>query len=137
MHRRSCKLGGKRTTRLDLTGLSMNSRPWNIRPAGSNERQKFTDFMDLKMEAPHIMPCSQTLWTNLWGEHQNANTTNKSPIPYVSVCPTIYGVLLYAAAHNKLDDWSNFNCQEFGKFDDITLPKHFAKNLDNLAKQSV
>ena len=41
--------------RLDLTGLSMSSRPRNSRPFGPNEHQKFTDWVDQKMGAPQLL----------------------------------------------------------------------------------
>ena len=40
------KLGGERTTRLDLTGPSMSSRPRNSRTAGPIKGQKFSDVVD-------------------------------------------------------------------------------------------
>ena len=41
----------------------MNSRPWNIRPVGPNEGQKFTDCMDLKMGAPQSLQLSLITWS--------------------------------------------------------------------------
>ena len=43
------KLGGESTTRAGLTGLSMNSRPWNLRPVEPNEGQKFAKELTQEM----------------------------------------------------------------------------------------
>ncbi len=55
---------------------------------------------------------------------------------YASARPTTYGVLLYAAAHNRLEDWRSFDQQEFGEFDYLNPPKFFASTLNGLAKQA-
>lgn len=55
-------------------------------------------------------------------------------LPFASVKPTIYGVLLYAAGHNLLGDWKSFPSKDFGTFDDITPAKFFASNFDSLAR---
>jgi hypothetical protein len=52
--------------------------------------------------------------------------------PYASVSPTTFGVLLYAAAHNKIGEWRKFAAIEFGDFPDIQRPRFCALNLDDL-----
>lgn len=55
-------------------------------------------------------------------------------LPYAMVQPTTFGVLLYATAHNRLDDWRMFDHEDFGQFPDIALPKYFAPALKDLVK---
>ena len=55
-------------------------------------------------------------------------------IPYYMIRPTTLGVLLYAIAHNRLDEWQQFPKKEFGDFQDIVLPKVYAPSLDDLSK---
>ena len=58
-------------------------------------------------------------------------------LPYASARPTTYGVLLYAAAHNRLEEWQIFSMQDFGVFEDIKRPQFFAQTLNDLDKQIV
>ena len=54
-------------------------------------------------------------------------------LPYFSANPTTFGVLLYAAAHNRLNEWRSFNHVDFGDFSDIVMPDYFAGTKDELA----
>ncbi|MYF78253.1 MAG: hypothetical protein F4174_13250 [Acidobacteria bacterium] len=56
------------------------------------------------------------------------------PFVYASANPTTYGVLLFAASHNKMHRWNEFSETLFGPFPQITLPQHFAPTLGELAK---
>jgi hypothetical protein len=53
------------------------------------------------------------------------------------VRPTTFGVLLYAAAHNRLEDWRACDKQDFGQFPDVALPQYFAPSLETLVKVAV
>jgi hypothetical protein len=55
--------------------------------------------------------------------------------PYAMVKPTTFGVLLYAAAFNRLDEWRSFPSRDFGAFPDVPLPAFFAETLDELSKK--
>ncbi len=46
------------------------------------------------------------------------------------------GVLLYAASHNRLDEWRTFDQQDFGNFPEIALPAVYALTLDELLKKA-
>lgn len=46
--------------------------------------------------------------------------------------PTTFGVLLYAAAHNRLNEWRKFNSVDFGTFHNITMPEYF-KDKDTVS----
>ena len=59
-------------------------------------------------------------------------TFAKTALPYASAHPTTYGVLLFAVAHNRLDEWHEFDRQEFGTFKRVTLPRYFAPTLIEL-----
>ena len=52
----------KRQQGAGLTGLSMTSRPWNLRPDGPKTGQKFADDLAQEMGAPHEVRNSLTIW---------------------------------------------------------------------------
>jgi len=56
-------------------------------------------------------------------------------LPYAMVKPTTFGVLLYATALNRLDEWRSFPSSDFGDFPDVVLPNFFAATLDELVKK--
>jgi hypothetical protein len=60
--------------------------------------------------------------------------SEKQLLPYTSAHPTTFGVLLYAAAHNRLEEWRRFDRQDFGDFPDIALPIYYAPTLADLLK---
>ena len=47
-------------------------------------------------------------------------------LPYLSANPTTFGVLLYAAAHNRFGEWRLYDRVDFGNFDEIVMPTCFA-----------
>ena len=55
---------------------------------------------------------------------------------YTVANPTTFGVLLYAASHNRLDEWRTFDQQDFGNFPEIALPAVYAPTLDELLKKA-
>ena len=57
-------------------------------------------------------------------------------LPYTLVKPNTFGVLLYAAAHNKVDEWRSFNRQDFGDFPDVQLPTVYEPTLDQMAARA-
>jgi hypothetical protein len=57
-------------------------------------------------------------------------------LPYTSANPTTFGILLYAVAHNKLEEWRSFDRKDFGDFPDIALPINYAPTLDDLLKKT-
>ena len=67
-----------------------------------------------------------------WDNYVAANIK----FPYLSANPTTFGVLLYAVAHNRLEDSLNFCRVDFGNFDDVTFPKLYAFTLEELVKQA-
>lgn len=56
-------------------------------------------------------------------------------LSYTMATPTIFGVLLYAVAHNRLNQWLDFGKVDFGDFPDVPLPLFFAPSLDQLTQQ--
>jgi hypothetical protein len=52
---------------------------------------------------------------------------------YVSAQPTTFGVLLYAAAHDRLEQWREFDRVDLGDFDGIQLPQAFFRSIQELA----
>jgi hypothetical protein len=61
----------------------------------------------------------------------------KRIFPYTSVNPNTFGVLLYAAAHNRLDEWHTFDQQQFGDFPEVVLPTFYALSLEELLRKAV
>jgi len=61
--------------------------------------------------------------------------SDKTVIPYTSVAPNTFGILLYAAAHNRLDEWRTFDQKDFGNFPDVPLPTLYAPTLEDLLKK--
>lgn len=63
-------------------------------------------------------------------------------VPYGMAKPTTFGVMLYAAAHNRLSNWGQFQSVDFGSFDSIdfknfesiTTPRYFGATLNELKK---
>jgi hypothetical protein len=61
-----------------------------------------------------------------------SNLEDSRVFQYVMVKPTTFGVLLYAIAHNKFETWKQFSDNDFGNFEDVSLPRHFSNSLSNL-----
>ena len=58
----------------------------------------------------------------------------QTSLPYVKANPTTFGVMLYAAAHNKMDSWQSFTKIDFGDFEDIHPLTYYADNKNALNK---
>lgn len=61
------------------------------------------------------------------------HVVGQKSLPYVSVNPTTFGVLLYASAHNRVDNWRHMDCTAFGDFEGIGLPRCYAPSLKDLS----
>jgi hypothetical protein len=44
----------------------------------------------------------------------------------------MFGILLYAAAHNRYDEWLEFDQTDFGDFEGIKLPQLYFDSLQGL-----
>ena len=53
-------------------------------------------------------------------------------LPYTMVKPTTFGVMLYAAAHNKMNQWQEFSTIDLGSFDGTIPPGAYAPDLPSL-----
>ena len=58
----------------------------------------------------------------------SANLGDKA-LPYTMVKPTTFGVMLYAAAHNKMNQWRKFSTIDLGSFDGTAPPGVYAPDL--------
>ena len=56
------------------------------------------------------------------------------PLYYGMVVPTTFGVMLYAAAHNRMSEWLQFPSIDFGNFESVATPYFFGDTLDRLKK---
>lgn len=71
----------------------------------------------------------------LIAEYKYASETEGNFIlPYVMIKPNTFGVMLYAAAHNKMDQWLNFPKLDFEDFEGIEPLKNYVDNLTALKK---
>ena len=57
---------------------------------------------------------------------------NDAKLAYIMIRPTTFGIFLYAAVHNRLEEWPNFGRKEFGEFPEFKLPRYFAPTLRQL-----
>ncbi len=69
----------------------------------------------------------------LWEYKTDIRMFNRQALPYFFVRPTSFGILLYAVAHNRLNEWRTFNSKAFGSLGEISMPKYFAETKDKLA----
>jgi hypothetical protein len=53
-------------------------------------------------------------------------------LPYIEAQPTVYGVILYGAAHARSDSWRTLSSEDFGDFDDIEKPKFSGTSISEL-----
>ena len=57
-------------------------------------------------------------------------------LPYCSAHPSRFGIMLYAAAHNKLDWWQAYGLKKFGDFQEVKAPKLFGHSLAELKNKA-
>jgi hypothetical protein len=53
-------------------------------------------------------------------------------LPYVEVAPSTFGVMLFAAAHNKLETWNAYPQESYDSASGILPLQYFAESLDKL-----
>ena len=51
--------------------------------------------------------------------------------------PTMFGISLYAAAHNQLEWWMAFGLRHFGEFGDIEPPEIYGQTLEELLNRTL
>ena len=78
------------------------------------------------------------LWrSGLLHEYRFDNeTSGDKSLPFTMAKPTSFGVMLYAAAHNKIDRWRKFPTSDLGSFEGIEPPKVYVASLASLKKLS-
>ena len=59
------------------------------------------------------------------------------PLSYSLIKPTTFGVMLYAAAHNKIAHWRTFPKIDFGGFEDVSPPMTYATNFEELKNKVI
>ena len=118
--------------------LVLNNR--NINVAQGSEIQKCQIwFSSIELESTHCLfldtgPNVLHRMGLLWEYKRDVHPQGQISFPYLSVKPTTFGVLLYAAALNRLTDWRAFNTVSFGTFDEIVMPKLFSGTINQLIK---
>lgn len=68
--------------------------------------------------------------------YEGYSLEDTSILPYTMVVPTTLGVQLFAIANNQLKSWRNFSKNDFGDFDEISLPNLFALSIEDLIKRA-
>ena len=95
---------------------------------------ELTANLDLKIETDlNILRRQGLLHEYKIGTHK---LTENYVLPYTMATPTTFGVLLYATALNRLEEWRTFSVKDFGDFPDVPLPAHFFTTLDELVKKA-
>ena len=65
------------------------------------------------------------------------NDDEEQILMYMSGGPTIFGVMLYAAAHGMLELWQIYGRRTFEQFSDAIPPSVFGLSLDELVKSAI
>ena len=53
-------------------------------------------------------------------------------LPFCRIRPTMFGITLYAAAHNQLEWWQAFGLRHFGEFQGVEPPEIYGRTLEEL-----
>jgi hypothetical protein len=53
-------------------------------------------------------------------------------MPYLEASPTIFGVMLFAVAHNKLQSWRSYPAESYESASGIKTVEHYASDLERL-----
>lgn len=61
---------------------------------------------------------------------------NRRAYPYCSARPSLFGIMLYAAAHNMLKRWQAYGLIEFGDMEEIQPPLLFATSLEEFTRSA-
>ena len=64
------------------------------------------------------------------------NKKDDRALPYLVATPTVFGVMLYAAAYNKLEWWQAYGIRSYEDFDDIECPELYATSLEELKSKA-
>lgn len=72
----------------------------------------------------------------LWEYATREEVVADEALPYTMAKPTTFGVLLYASAHNRYDEWRDFDHVDFGDFDGIQLPEYYCESLADLIERT-
>lgn len=63
-------------------------------------------------------------------------TINTTAFPYCSARPSLFGIMLYAAAHNMLERWQAYGLIEFQGIEGIEPPLLFATSLEEFTRRA-
>ena len=92
----------------------------------------------VKVHGINIDTDFNALWRNgLLHEYKtDTEVAGDKSLPYAMAKPTSFGVMLYAAAHNRIDRWLKFPRIDFGSFDGIASLKVYSADLVALKKMA-
>jgi hypothetical protein len=92
--------------------------------------RELVDRLDLRIDTDLSILCRQGLLNEYTTDFHQLGFD--SAMPYTMIRPSVFGVLLYTSAHNKLDEWRSFSSTPFGDFPGIGLPALFSVSLEGL-----
>lgn len=92
--------------------------------------RELVDRLDLRIETDLNILHRQGLLIEY--KTDNHQLDSETTLPYTMIKPTVFGILLYSAAHNKLSEWRRFSSAAFGDFPGIDLPIHYSTSLEGL-----
>ena len=61
----------------------------------------------------------------------------ESAWPFCGSRPTLFGIMLYAAAHNQLKWWQAFGLRRFGEFGDVEPPEIYGRTLEEFLERTI
>ena len=57
-------------------------------------------------------------------------------LPICRARPTLFGITLYAAAHNQIEWWRAFGLRRFGELGEVEAPKIYGRTLEELLERT-
>ena len=73
-------------------------------------------------------------WTVEDMEIPTAPGADRRGVDCISALSTMFGIMLYAAAHNRLDDWHAYGIDKFGDFADVEPPDIYGSSKEEFLK---
>jgi hypothetical protein len=96
------------------------------------ENRELAEVLKLRIETDFNILYRQGLLSQYKAD---AHTVGGKTLYYSSVDPNTFGVLLYAAVHNRLSEWWTFDHVDFGDFGGISTPSVYGTSLAELLEK--
>ena len=96
-------------------------------------KKELCEKLQLNIDIDLNILCKQ--WLLQAYEYDTCNLDWVEILSYVVINPSTFWILLYAVAHNKLENWQDFSNTLFEDFEDILLPDYFEESIGALLKK--